>query len=126
MLTLSARICIILITNSKTYYPDQVDKPNLMQLIQEFIHGQQHPESSPHNIPDLPPFYDKITIYTSVVATFHAPNDLSGIGGMKHERIHAVNCWRNGPGHYDTLFINTAIDNEDQDRSEERRVGKEC
>ena len=86
-----------------------------MQLIQEFIHGQQHPESSLHNIPDLSPFYEKITIYTSVVATFHAPSNLSGIGGMKHECIHAVNCWQNGPGHYDTLFISTAIDNEDQD-----------
>lgn len=99
----------------KCIYPDQVDEPNLTQLIQEFIHGQQHPESSPHNIPDLPPFYEKITVYTSILATFHTPSDLSGIGGMKHKHIHAVNRWQNGPGHYDTLFVNAAINDEDQD-----------
>ena len=53
------------------------------------------------------PFYEKITIHTSAVATFHAPSDLSGIGGMKRACIHAVNHWRNSPGHYDTMFINT-------------------
>ena len=44
----------------KLIYPDQVDEPNLMRLIQKFIHGRQHPESSPHNIPDLPPSMKKL------------------------------------------------------------------
>ena len=91
----------------KRVYPDEVDEPGLTWLIQEFIYEQHHPNSSACNIPNLPPFYEKITIHTSAVATFHAPSDLSGIGGMKCERIHAVNRWRNGPGHYDTMFINT-------------------
>ena len=99
----------------KHVYPDQVDEPNLTQLIQEFVHHQHHPGSGTCNIPNLPPFYNKIIIHTAAVATFHAPSDLSGIGGIKHEHIHAVNHWKNGPGHYDTLFINAAIDNEDQD-----------
>lgn len=92
-------------------YPDQVDEPNLTRLIQEFIYNQRHPGSSAHDIPNLPPFYEKITIHTAAVATFHAPSDLSGIGGMKRERIHAVSRWRKGPGRYDTLFINVASDN---------------
>ena len=37
----------------------------------------------------------------------------SGIGDMKHERIHAVSHWRNGPGCYDTLFISATSDNMD-------------
>ena len=57
----------------------------------------------------------KITIHTSSVATFHAPSDLSGIAGMKCKHIHTVDGWWKGPGHYDTLSINTAIDNADQD-----------
>ena len=71
-------------------------------------------ESNLHNIPHLP-FYETITIQTSIVATFHAPSDLSGIGGMKCKHPYSVNHWQNGPSHYDTLFINTAIDNADQD-----------
>ena len=34
---------------------------------------------------------------------------------MKHENIHAVNFWRNGPGCYDTMFINTTHSNMDDD-----------
>ena len=52
-------------------------------------------------------FYGKITFYSSAVATFYAPSDISGIGGMHHECIHAVKSWRKGPGHYDTIFVNT-------------------
>ena len=86
-----------------------------MRLIQEFIYDQQeHPSGlQAQDIPDLPPFYEKITIHTSAIATFHAPSDLSGIGGMKREQIHAVDCWRKGPGRCDTLFINTGSDDVD-------------
>ncbi|KAF8802623.1 hypothetical protein BYT27DRAFT_7306648 [Phlegmacium glaucopus] len=52
-------------------------------------------------------FYGRITIYPSAVATFHAPSDISGIGGMRRERIRAVKSWRKGPGRYDTIFVNT-------------------
>ena len=51
--------------------------------------------------------YSKITIYSSALATFHTPSDVSEIGGMHHERIHAVKSWRNGPGCYDMTFVNT-------------------
>jgi hypothetical protein len=49
----------------------------------------------------------KISIYSSAVATFYAPSDISGIGGMRCERIHAIKSWRNGPGRYDCVFVNT-------------------
>ena len=98
-------------------YPDEIDEPRLTQLIQEFIHEQRHPRSSAHDIPNLPPFYEKITIHTSAIATFHAPSDLSGIGGMKREHIHAIKHWRNGPGRYDMMLINAAHDNDDDDSS---------
>ena len=97
----------------KCIYPDQVGKHNLIQLIQEFVYEQQHPGSSACNIPNLPPFYETITIHTTAIATFHAPSNLSGIGGMKCEHIHAVSHWRGGPGHYDTLFINTSANDVD-------------
>ena len=69
------------------------------------------------NIPNLPPFYEKITVRTSTVASFFAPSDLCGIGGMKCEHIHAINRWKNSPGHFDTLFVNTTPDDTDDDSS---------
>ena len=98
-------------------YPDEIDEPRLTQLIQEFIHEQCHPGPSAHDIPNLPPFYKKITIHTSAINTFHTLSDLSGIGGMKHKCIHAIKHWRNGPGCYDTMLINAAHDNNDDKSS---------
>ena len=120
-LHVSIYICIyIYYTNHQSFsvkcvYPDEVDELGLTQLIQEFINEQHHPNSSASNILNLPPFYEKITIHMSTVTTFHAPSDLSGVGSMKCECIHAVNCWRNSPGHYDTMFINTTHSNMDDD-----------
>ena len=94
-------------------YPDEIGEPGLTWLIQEFIHEWHHPGSSAHNIPNLPPFYEKITIHTSAIATFHAPSDLSSIGGMKCKHIHAVKHCRNGPGHYDMMLVNIAHDDDD-------------
>ena len=70
-------------------YPDIIDKLHL------FITDQTYPDSdsnqsfmdSPDN--QLPEFDNLITLYPSAVATYFAPRDLSGIGGMHSERIHA-------------------------------------
>jgi hypothetical protein len=48
-----------------------------------------------------------ISVYPSAVATFYAPSDISGIGGMRRERIRAVPSWRRGSGRYDCVFVNT-------------------
>ena len=97
----------------KWVYPDQVGEHNLVWLIQVFVYKQQHPGPSACNIPDLPLFYETITIHPSAVATFHTPSDLSSIGGMKRECIHTVSCWKRGPGHYNTLFINATANDVD-------------
>jgi len=86
----------------------EIGQPDLSNLIQNFIHNQQHPDdASDASAATLPIFYGKITIYTSAIATFHAPSDISGIGGMRRERIRAIKSWRKGPSRYDTVFVNT-------------------
>ncbi|KAF8814307.1 hypothetical protein BYT27DRAFT_7025095, partial [Phlegmacium glaucopus] len=81
-------------------------QPDLPDLIQQFIHNQQHPNHrSDTSVSALPMFYGRITIYPSAVATFHAPSAISGIGGMRRERIRAVKSWRKGPGRHDTIFV---------------------
>jgi hypothetical protein len=95
-------------------YPEdiaaEIKQPNFSYLIQQFIYSQQHPSyHSDTHVRDsaLPIFYGTITIHPSAVAIFHAPSDISGIGGMHYECIHAVKSWRKGPGHYDTVFVKT-------------------
>lgn len=86
----------------------EIKQPEFPDLIRQFIDNQQHPDNvSNASISDLPMFYGKITTYSSALATFHAPSDNSGIGGMHRERIRAVKSWRHGPGRYDTVFVNT-------------------
>jgi hypothetical protein len=86
----------------------EIEQPDFPDLIRQFIYDQQHSDAvSNASISDLPMFYGKISIYSSAVATFHAPSDISGIGGMRRERIRALKSWRNGAGRYDTIFVNT-------------------
>lgn len=91
---------------------------DFMILIRQFLHGQLHPDSEAQSLISandsdtlnaLPDFHDseKITVYNSASATFYAPSDLSGIGGMRHERIRAVQSWRKGPPRYDCVFVVT-------------------
>jgi hypothetical protein len=93
-------------------YPDditpEIEQLEFLNLIWQFIYKQQHSNDvSNPSTPDLPMFYGKISIYSSAIATFHVPSDISGIGGMCHEHIHAVKSWRKGPGRYDMIFVNT-------------------
>ena len=96
-------------------FPDdialEIDQPDFTDLIRRFIHQQQAPAGevpdSDSSLSDLPMFYGKIAVYPSVVAVFYSPSDISGVGGMRKERIRVVKSWRNGPGRYDTVLINT-------------------
>ncbi|KAG1860759.1 hypothetical protein F4604DRAFT_1882540 [Suillus subluteus] len=57
------------------------------------------------NIPHLPEM-GKISVFNSACSRFYAPSDLSGIGGMRIEHIHACPMWRNKAPCYDCVFIN--------------------
>lgn len=87
-----------------------IDQPDLTYHIQQFLYQQQASDSESHSsasISSLPEFYDRIAIFPSTVATFYAPSDISGIGGMRSERIRAVDSWRDGPARRDCVFVNT-------------------
>jgi hypothetical protein len=96
-------------------YPEdiavEIEQPDFLNLIQQFIYKEQLSDhvSDDSSVSALrvPTFYGKIAVYSSALATFHAPSDMSGIGGMRRERIRAVKSWRKGPGRYDTIFVNT-------------------
>jgi hypothetical protein len=79
-----------------------LNQPDLLDLIRIFLRRQLNSESisdvsSSSSLDDLPQFRarEKIVVYKSAVATFFAPSDISGIGGMRRERIRAISNWRN-------------------------------
>ncbi|KAG1847045.1 hypothetical protein F4604DRAFT_1884073 [Suillus subluteus] len=84
---------------------DAVAGPTVIAHVDlEYVHLQNGSTQTSSQIKLL---YEKITLYTSAVATFFTPSDISGIGGMHYERIRAVDTWRNGPGRYGCAFIST-------------------
>jgi hypothetical protein len=55
----------------------------------------------------MPQFHGKIAIHKSAVATFYAPSDICGVGGMRREWIRATPSWRGGPPRFDCIFACT-------------------
>jgi hypothetical protein len=53
-----------------------------------------------------PKIESKISLHYSATATFFAPSDLSGIGGMRREHIRANPRWRGEEPRNDCVFIN--------------------
>ncbi|KAG0693018.1 hypothetical protein DFH29DRAFT_992452 [Suillus ampliporus] len=89
----------------------EMDIPDLPQLVRLFLYDQLLADDS-RNSDDVPlsacpRFEGPIKIFNSAAATFFAPSDPSGIGGMRREHIRAVPSWRRGPPRYNTVFINT-------------------
>ncbi|KAI5993868.1 hypothetical protein EDD15DRAFT_2387937 [Pisolithus albus] len=74
-------------------------------LVAAFVYQQQHPGATLGTSISYPLILERGYTFDSAIATFHAPSDLSGIGGMQSQRIHATPSWRGGPPRYDCVFI---------------------
>jgi hypothetical protein len=81
--------------------------PDLIYLIRRFLYKQLFHDSSEDSHARLPVFDERIHVYPSAVATFYAPSDICGTGGMRRERIRSMPSWRGGPCHHDCVFIET-------------------
>ncbi|KAG1886571.1 hypothetical protein F4604DRAFT_1877832 [Suillus subluteus] len=82
--------------------------PEFPTMIQQFLYNQLHLTDREHAAFDpatAPAFMGRILIYSSVAASFYAPSDLSGTGGMRREHIRATTSWRGGPARNDCVFI---------------------
>lgn len=57
-------------------------------------------------ITDCPTIDDttRISVFHSAIATYHAPSDPSGIGGLHRERIQCTPSWQHGPARRDCIF----------------------
>ncbi|KAJ3495158.1 hypothetical protein NLJ89_g10671 [Agrocybe chaxingu] len=83
--------------------------PQLPQLISRFLYEQENLdlETPLDDVPieDCPVYTGKIQVFPSAVATYYAPSDISGVGGMFRERIRSVESWWGGPLRHDCVFI---------------------
>ncbi|KAH9944801.1 hypothetical protein B0H21DRAFT_862719 [Amylocystis lapponica] len=103
-------------TPARRYPHDAVDlgnhigHPRLPDLLRRFLYFQLNPDSllAPSDVPisSCPFIAGRISVYHSAVAMFYAPSDISGLGGMRRERIRATPVWRgDAAGRYDCAYI---------------------
>ncbi|KAI0289302.1 hypothetical protein BC826DRAFT_1092819 [Russula brevipes] len=83
-------------------YPNTLDalaafikQPGFPTALRQFVYARRHPAYEDFPL-CLPEFSSRITIFHSAVASFYAPSDLCGAGGMYHERIRANPRWKGG------------------------------
>ncbi|EIW76871.1 hypothetical protein CONPUDRAFT_158023 [Coniophora puteana RWD-64-598 SS2] len=92
---------------------------DLLYQVRCFLYNSDLPTSqrgsvdvSAVPVAQLPPFDPKarIYVYNSAAATFRAPSDISGIHGMRRERIRSTLNWRNEAPRHDCAFVSTDED----------------
>lgn len=84
----------------------------MVTLIRRFLFDQKYPDNeipgSDINLSLCPRFSGRISVYHSAVATYYAPSDTSGVGGMYRERIRATPTWNRGESsvpRYDCVLV---------------------
>lgn len=87
----------------------QLSLPELPELMRRFLYNQLLPDadvSGSHvDLDECPEIRGRVYIYHSACATFYAPSDQSGIGGMCRERIRATPSWHGGASRNDCVFV---------------------
>jgi len=77
----------------------KINQHDFVLLICQFLYEQLHCDSKSTSSSSrtsnsrLPVFWEPLSIYSSALATFHAPSDICGAGGMQCEHIRAVPAW---------------------------------
>ncbi|THH14336.1 hypothetical protein EUX98_g9625 [Antrodiella citrinella] len=104
-------------TRFVTTLAEELDQPSLPLLIRRFIYDQLYSDLDANDAPDddLPDFNGRIAVHYAAFATFYAPSELCGPGGMHREAIRSNPNWRNEYARYDTVLVQ----NGDEDVSED-------
>ncbi len=83
-----------------------INQPLFPFALRRFLFHYNHPdlEQAPADIKDLPLFEGDIKVYHSAIATYYAPSDLCGAGGLHREYIRSTPSFH---GHRccDTVFV---------------------
>ena len=81
----------------------------LVPCIRRFLYDQLYPDAEvTGNQVELnlcPQFGSNLKVYNSATATYYAPGDQSGVGGMHRNIICCMPSWWGGPAQKDTVFV---------------------
>ncbi|KAF8889756.1 hypothetical protein CPB84DRAFT_1816420 [Gymnopilus junonius] len=99
-------------TPAEHHYPrelyslaEYIGQPDFTLAFCQFLFECKNPNSDiPNKIEDCPSFRGKIYVHHSAVATFYAPSDLCGTGGMHREHIRSTPSFH-GHARRDTTFV---------------------
>ncbi|KAK7676622.1 hypothetical protein QCA50_020436 [Cerrena zonata] len=88
-----------------------IEEPHLEGYLRRFLFDQENEDLdiSGDDLPveDCPELQGNIGLYHIATATFYAPSDASGTGGLRHELIRSTASWLKGSdARYDTVLIN--------------------
>ncbi|KAH9024047.1 hypothetical protein EDB85DRAFT_2150734 [Lactarius pseudohatsudake] len=110
-------------------YPSQlhalaayIKQPKFPLVFSQFLYKVSHPDEqvAPSTIRECPAFEGIIKVYHSAIATFYAPGDLSGSGGLRRERIRSTPHFFGHPRR-DTVFV---VLNDSQPGMEGMEIGR--
>ncbi|KAH9159540.1 hypothetical protein EDB89DRAFT_2117724 [Lactarius sanguifluus] len=94
-------------------YPSQlhalavyIKQPMFPLIFAQFLYKFHHPDEhiAPSTMEECPVFDGTIKVHHSAIATFYAPSDLSGSGGLQREQIQSTPNFFGHP-HHDTVFV---------------------
>ncbi|KAI0362819.1 hypothetical protein OH77DRAFT_1442803 [Trametes cingulata] len=93
----------------------RLNQPELDMHLRQFLHDQLNPELElAEDLPaaDYPvlPHRTRIALYYLARATFYAPSELAGVGGMHQEMIRCAPRWYGARPRYDTVLVQTNPD----------------
>ena len=79
----------------------------IRRFLYDQLHSDEHQFSADVPLRQMPVYGGRLNVFHSAMATFFAPSDPSGIGGMHREHIRATPSWRCGAARYDTILVDT-------------------
>ena len=86
-----------------------INYPIDSELIRRFLFNQLYPNAplsgDKVDLNICPTFSGNIHVFHLALATFYAPSDHLGIGGMQCQRIRVTPSWQNSYGRYDCMFL---------------------
>ncbi|KIJ58889.1 hypothetical protein HYDPIDRAFT_177978 [Hydnomerulius pinastri MD-312] len=94
----------------------EIGQPSLPELICRFLYDQLYPDDdlAGAEVPlaECPVFQGRVSVYHSASATFYAPSELAGPGGMHRELIRSNPAWLKAYPCFDTVLVQNSDDTE--------------
>ncbi|KAH7904233.1 hypothetical protein BJ138DRAFT_1019410, partial [Hygrophoropsis aurantiaca] len=87
----------------------KLGRPSLLELLRRFLYDQLYPDDirsgAEVSLAECPNLQGRLSVYYSASATFYAPSELAGPGGMHRELIRSNPAWLKSYPRFDTVLV---------------------